>query len=301
MDIAMIGLGKMGAGMTERLLKGGHRVVAFDKNEAAIRALKAGGAEGARSMDEAIGKLPSSGRVAWMMAPAGAATEQVFRALRDGSRANDIVVDGGNSHYKDSMKRANLLEEKGAHFVDVGVSGGIWGSTNGYAMMIGGKPEPVQRLRPIFETLAPAPDRGWGRVGPAGSGHFVKMAHNGIEYGLMQSYAEGFDLLHRKECDLDLPQIANIWRHGGVIRSWLLDLIAQALEENPTLEGIAPFVSDSGEGRWFVSEAMDQDLSAPVIALSLMQRFRSREKEGFSDKLLAAMRNRFGGHAMGND
>nr|VFK51143.1 MAG: 6-phosphogluconate dehydrogenase [Candidatus Kentron sp. TUN]VFK51341.1 MAG: 6-phosphogluconate dehydrogenase [Candidatus Kentron sp. TUN]VFK54465.1 MAG: 6-phosphogluconate dehydrogenase [Candidatus Kentron sp. TUN] len=296
MDIAMIGLGKMGADMTGRLLKGGHRVVSFDKNAAAIRAMEVRGAEGARTIEEVIRKLLHPPRVVWMMVPAGSSTEQVFRDFSDRLSPGDVIVDGGNSNYKDSMQRAALLGEKGLHFLDVGTSGGVWGLTGGYGMMIGGKPEVVGWLRPIFETLAPAPDQGWGHVGPAGAGHFVKMVHNGIEYGLMQAYAEGFDLLNRKEFELDLHQIAEIWRHGGVVRSWLLELITRALKENPTLDGIAPFVSDSGEGRWAVLEAIDRDLSAPIITLSLMQRFRSREKEGFSDKLLAAMRDQFGGH-----
>jgi len=298
MEIAMIGLGKMGSGMTKRLLQGGHRVTAFDRNEAAIRGVEASGAEGARDLNAVMEKLAVLPRVVWVMVPAEA-TGQVLCALMNGLRPGDTVVDGGNSYYKDSRERAVLLAERGLNFVDVGASGGVWGVTKGYGMMVGGKRDTVERLRPIFETLAPGPDSGWGRVGPAGSGHFVKMVHNGIEYGLMQAYAEGFSLLHRKsELDLDLHEIAEIWRSGSVIRSWLLDLIAGALEENPRLDGIAPFVVDSGEGRWAVLEAIDQGLSAPVMALSLMQRFGSREEEGFSDKLLAAMRNRFGGHAV---
>nr|VFK01527.1 MAG: 6-phosphogluconate dehydrogenase [Candidatus Kentron sp. LFY] len=301
MDIGIIGLGKMGTGMAERLSKAGHRVVAFDENEAAIRVARAHGAEGARDIADMIEKLPLPGRVVWVMVPAGDTMGQVLDTLLRGLHVGDMVVDGGNSHYKDSMRRAVLLEGKGLHFVDVGTSGGVWGAAKGYSMMVGGKPGAVERLRPILETLAPAHDRGWGRVGPAGTGHFVKMVHNGIEYGLMQAYAEGFGLLRRKsEFDLDIAQIADIWCHGSVVRSWLLDLITRVLEDNPMLSGIAPFVPDSGEGRWMVQEAMDQDLSTPVIALSLMQRLRSREEEGFSDKLLAAMRNRFGGHTVKN-
>nr|VFK41582.1 MAG: 6-phosphogluconate dehydrogenase [Candidatus Kentron sp. TC] len=299
MDIGMIGLGKMGAGMAGRLLKGGHRVVAFDSDRAAMGVAEADGAEGARDIDEVIERLSPLGRAAWVMVPAGEPAQRVIDALGGRLSAGDVIVDGGNSHYRDSMRRAALLEEGGIDFLDVGVSGGIWGSADGYGMMVGGKPEAVERLRPIFETLAPAPDRGWGHVGPTGAGHFVKMVHNGIEYGLMQAYAEGFDLLHRKsEFNPDLTQIAEIWRHGGVIRSWLLDLIARALKENPTLDGIAPFVPDSGEGRWTVLEAMEHDMAAPVTALSLMQRFRSRDREGFADKLLAAMRGEFGGHGV---
>nr|VFK17833.1 MAG: 6-phosphogluconate dehydrogenase [Candidatus Kentron sp. LPFa] len=299
MNIGMIGLGKMGAGMTKRLLQGGHRVVAFDENQAAMQVAEIDGAQGARDIFEVIERLSPSPRVAWVMVPAGEPTQRVIDALGRQLHAGDIIVDGGNSHYKDSMRRAGALEGEGIDFLDVGVSGGVWGITEGYGMMVGGKPEAVERLRPVFAALAPAPDRGWGHVGPTGAGHFVKMIHNGIEYGLMQAYAEGFDLLHRKsEFAPDLGQIAEIWRHGGVIRSWLLDLIARALKENPTLDGIAPFVPDSGEGRWTVLEAMEHDMAAPIITLSLMQRFRSREEEGFSDRLLAAMRHQFGGHAV---
>nr|VFJ76072.1 MAG: 6-phosphogluconate dehydrogenase [Candidatus Kentron sp. FM]VFK23010.1 MAG: 6-phosphogluconate dehydrogenase [Candidatus Kentron sp. FM] len=301
MDIAMIGLGKMGANMVKRLLRGGHRVVAFDGNEAPIRAAEADGAHGARSLDEVMEKFSSLPRVVWVMVPAGEPTEQTLNALLDRSSPGDIIVDGGNSYYKDSLRRAVAFEEKGLSFVDVGTSGGVWGLTKGYGMMVGGKHAAVARLRPVFETLAPSPDRGWGHVGPAGAGHFVKMVHNGIEYGLMQAYAEGFDLLNRgSEFDLDLYRIAEVWRHGSVIRSWLLDLIARVLEENPALDGIEPYVPDSGEGRWAAFEAVDRNLSAPVMTLSLLQRLRSREEEGFSDKLLAVLRNRFGGHAVGN-
>nr|VFK66381.1 MAG: 6-phosphogluconate dehydrogenase [Candidatus Kentron sp. UNK]VFK72010.1 MAG: 6-phosphogluconate dehydrogenase [Candidatus Kentron sp. UNK] len=299
MNIGMIGLGKMGAGMTKRLLQGGHRVVAFDENQAAMQVAELDGAQGARDILEVIERLSPPPRVAWVMVPAGEPTQRVIDALGRRLHAGDIIVDGGNSHYKDSMRRAVALKGEGIDFLDVGVSGGVWGITEGYGMMVGGKPEAVKRLRPVFAALAPAPDRGWGHVGPTGAGHFVKMIHNGIEYGLMQAYAEGFDLLHRKsEFAPDLGQIAEIWRHGGVIRSWLLDLIARALKENPTLDGIAPFVPDSGEGRWTVLEAMEHDMAAPIITLSLMQRFRSREEEGFSDRLLAAMRHQFGGHAV---
>nr|VFK35498.1 MAG: 6-phosphogluconate dehydrogenase (decarboxylating) [Candidatus Kentron sp. MB]VFK77310.1 MAG: 6-phosphogluconate dehydrogenase (decarboxylating) [Candidatus Kentron sp. MB] len=296
MDLAVIGLGKMGTGIAERLSKGGHRVVACDVREAAIRSVETHGVEGARDITEIMEKLPAP-RIVWVMVPAEAA-EQVFLALAEQLHPGDMVVDGGNSNYKKSMERAGLFQEKGLRFLDVGTSGGVWGVTKGYGLMIGGDHDAVERLRPIFETLAPAPDRGWGHVGPAGAGHFVKMVHNGIEYGLMQSYAEGFDLLHRKEFNLDLHRIAEIWGNGGVIRSWLLELIASALKENPNLDGVAPFVPDSGEGRWTVEEAIEQELSAPVITLSLMQRFRSREEKGFSDRLLAAMRNRFGGHTV---
>jgi 6-phosphogluconate dehydrogenase len=247
-------------------------------------------------LETMIGELPSP-RAVWVMVPSGEPTETTLLRLLDRLSPGDVALDGGNSNYRDSIRRAALFSARGLSFLDVGTSGGVWGLENGYALMIGGGLDAVQRMRPIFETLAPAPDLGWGHVGPSGAGHFVKMVHNGIEYGMMQALAEGFALLDRKkELSLELPQIAEIWRHGSVVRSWLLDLIARALAENPRLEGIAPWVPDSGEGRWTVAEAIDQDLTAPVITLALMQRFRSREKEAFAEKLLAALRSQFGGH-----
>ncbi len=301
MDIAMIGLGKMGFNMTARLLRGGHRVVAHDMSEAAIRSAEEAGAEPARSLDEAVAKLTAP-RVLWVMVPAGEPTENTINALADRLAPDDIVVDGGNSNYKDSVRRAVALKEKGLYLVDVGTSGGVWGLAEGYSMMIGGEDAPVNRLRPVLETLAPAKDKGWGHVGPSGSGHFVKMIHNGIEYGLMQAYAEGFDLMsQKKEFRLDLHRIAEIWRYGSVVRSWLLDLTARALAENPTLEGIAAHVPDSGEGRWTLMEAVDLGCSIPVISLALQNRFRSRQQAPLADKLLAAMRAQFGGHAVKNE
>jgi len=298
MEIAMIGLGKMGANMTARLLAKGHRVVACDVKEEAVRAAEAGGATGARTLDEAVGKL-SAPRAAWVMVPSGKPTEATIMALAERLSPGDIVVDGGNSNYKDTMRRAAALGEKRLRFVDVGTSGGVWGLTEGYSMMVGGEAEAVQKLAPILEALAPASDKGWGRVGPSGAGHFVKMVHNGIEYGLMQAYAEGFELMRRKaEFGLDLGGIAEIWRHGSVVRSWLLDLTADALAENPGLDGIAAYVPDSGEGRWTAIEGIEAGVPLPVITLALQNRFRSRSEAPFGDKLLAAMRNRFGGHAV---
>jgi 6-phosphogluconate dehydrogenase len=298
MEIAMIGLGKMGANMTTRLLRKGHRVVAFDFKEEAVRAAAAGGATGVRTQVEAVEKL-SAPRAVWVMVPAGKPTESTIMALANQLSPGDIVVDGGNSNYKDTMRRAAALKEKGVLFVDVGTSGGVWGLSEGYSMMVGGEETAVERLRPIFEALAPADDKGWGRVGPSGAGHFVKMVHNGIEYGLMQAYAEGFGLMQRKEeFGLDLGQIAQIWRHGSVVRSWLLDLTADALAKNPGLDGIAAYVPDSGEGRWTAIEAIETGVSLPVITMALQNRFRSREEAPFADKLLAAMRNQFGGHAV---
>ena len=298
MDIAMIGLGKMGANMAERLLKGGHRVVVFDLSEEAIKSAEEKGAEGARTLKEVVKKLQPP-RSVWVMVPAGVPTEKTIEELSEILSPGDIVIDGGNSNYRDSIRRGRELSEKGVHFVDVGTSGGVWGLAEGYSMMVGGNEEAVERLGPVLSTLAPDPDKGWGRVGPIGSGHFVKMVHNGIEYGLMEAYAEGFELMReKKEFGLDLHRIAEIWRYGSVVRSWLLDLTARALSENPDLEGIAAFVPDSGEGRWTVHEAIELGVSIPVITLALQGRFRSREEAPFADKLLAAMRNQFGGHAI---
>jgi 6-phosphogluconate dehydrogenase len=233
------------------------------------------------------------------MVPAGEPTEAVVSTLAGLLSPGDTVIDGGNSNYKDSSRHANILGDQGLHFVDVGTSGGVWGLDEGYSMMVGGEREVVDRLRPLFETLAPAPDKGWGYVGPSGAGHFVKMVHNGIEYGLMQAYAEGFDILKAKEdFDLDLHQIAQVWRHGSVVRSWLLDLTAAALSEDQDLSDIKGWVADSGEGRWTVAEAIDVDVPAPVITLSLLMRLASRQDKSYAAKLLAAMRNQFGGHAV---
>ena len=303
MQIGMVGLGKMGANMTTRLLRGGHQVVAFDRDPAAVAKSAEGGAAGADSLDALIGQLAAP-RAVWVMVPAGAPTDQTVDALTAHLAPGDVIVDGGNSNYQDTIRRAQACAQQGVHFVDAGTSGGVWGLQEGYALMIGGAPDAVDRLRPIFETLAPAADRGWAHVGPPGAGHFVKMVHNGIEYGMMQAYAEGFAILKHKPGfgdaphRLDLAQIAEVWRHGSVVRSWLLDLTARALAENPAMEGIAPYVSDSGEGRWTVAEALALDVPAPVITHSLIARLRSRDSEGYGDRLLAAMRNQFGGHAI---
>ena len=298
MEIAMVGLGKMGANMAARLLAGGHHLVVTDLNEEAIIAVEAKGAIGVRSL-EAIPNALAAPRAVWVMVPSGKPTEATVLRLAELLEPGDIVIDGGNSYYQDSLRRGAALAEQGIHFVDVGTSGGVWGLAEGYSMMVGGEAGAVEHIRPALETLAPAPDEGWGHVGPVGAGHFVKMVHNGIEYGLMQAYAEGFDLMEgKKEFDLDLHQIAEIWRTGSVVRSWLLDLTAAALAENPTLDGIAPFVPDSGEGRWTVIEAIELAISIPVISLALQNRFRSREENPFGDRLLSALRNQFGGHAI---
>jgi 6-phosphogluconate dehydrogenase len=298
MDIAMIGLGKMGANMATRLMNGGHRVVAYDVNEAAIQAAEAGGAVGARTLDEVIANLPAP-RIVWVMVPSGKITDETISTLAAKLSTGDILIDGGNSNYKDSQRHAAEVAQKGIRFLDVGTSGGVWGLKEGYSMMIGGEAEAVGFVRPIFETLAPAADAGWGHVGPHGAGHFVKMIHNGIEYGLMQAYAEGFEIMHaKKDFGLDLEQVANIWRSGSVVRSWLLDLTANALAGDQDLSAIKGWVADSGEGRWTVAEAIDLDVPAPVITLALQQRFVSRQDESYAAKILAAMRNQFGGHAV---
>ncbi len=298
MKLGMIGLGRMGSRMTLRLLSGGHEVVVYTRTAKAIDRIVKKGAIGAYSLEELSKKL-NPPRVIWLMIPAGDPVDKTIQGLLPNLSQGDIIVDGGNSNYKDTVRHAKKLKEKGIRFIDVGTSGGVWGLTEGYCMMIGGEKDVLEYLRPIFETLAPSPDKGWGHMGPSGAGHLVKMVHNGIEYGLMEAYSEGFALLKRKKAfKLDLRQIAEVWRYGSVIRSWLLDLVAMALAEDPELSEIEPFVSDSGEGRWAVLEAIEQNLAAPVITLSLLQRLRSRDEESFSDRLLAVMRQQFGGHAV---
>jgi 6-phosphogluconate dehydrogenase len=298
MQLGMIGLGKMGANMTTRLVKGGHTVVVYDRDAKAIATSASGGATASSSLAELVQKLTAP-RAVWIMVPAGDPTENTVKELAKVLSKGDTIIDGGNSNYKDDMRRQNDLKPLGIHYVDVGTSGGIWGLKEGYSLMIGGNEEAVGRLRPIFETLAPSKNQGWGRMGPTGSGHFVKMIHNGIEYGLMQAYAEGFAIMQAKtEFALDVAQISEVWRYGSVVRSWLLDLAAIALKENPNLKGIAPYVVDSGEGRWTVAEAIDLDVPAPVITQSLIERLRSRDTDSYTDKMLAALRNQFGGHAI---
>jgi 6-phosphogluconate dehydrogenase len=298
MQLGLIGLGKMGGNMAERLRLAGHQVVGFDFNAEAVAKLTASGNVGVATLDELAKKL--EGRKAiWIMVPQGKPVDDTIAKLEALLNPGDILIDGGNSNYKDSMRRHKEAVAKGFQFVDVGTSGGVWGLKEGYSMMIGGDKDPVEYLRPIFEALAPAADKGWGHVGPGGAGHFVKMIHNGIEYGMMQAYAEGFTILEKKEeMGLDLGQISQIWRYGSVVRSWLLDLAADALAKNPTLEGLEAFVEDSGEGRWTVFEAIDLNVSAPIITESLMRRIRSRENNNFTDRMLAIMRNEFGGHAV---
>ncbi len=301
MEIGLIGLGKMGGNMAERLRLGGHKVVGFDFSKDATAKLTASGGLGVDSLEDLVKNL-SQPRAIWIMVPEGKPVDETIAKLKPLMAKGDIFIDGGNSNYKDSIKRHDELKPQGFEFVDVGTSGGIWGITEGYSMMVGGDEDIVSSLTPIFETLAPAKDQGWGRTGPSGAGHFVKMVHNGIEYGMMESYAEGFAIMMAKTTlQLDVAQISEIWRYGSVVRSWLLDLTAEALQHNRTLEGIAPFVPDSGEGRWTVFEAIDLNISAPVITESLIRRLRSREDNNLTDRMLSVMRGAFGGHAIKKD
>jgi len=296
MDLGLVGLGKMGGNMARRLARGGHRVLGYARTRESVLALEKDGVGAAESLPDLVARLQPP-RAVWLMLPAGTPTEETVTRLGGLLSRGDLLVDGGNTYYKDDVRRAAALAPKGIGNLEQRTRGGVWGCREGYCLMIGGAAPEVERLRPVFASLAPAPDRGWGRVGPVGAGHFVKMIHNGIEYGMMQAYAEGFDLLHAKqEFSLDLAAVARLWQHGSVVRSWLLDLAAEALGENPRLEGIEPWVADSGEGRWTVLEAIDKDVPLPVIALSLMARFRSRQQASFADRLLAALRNQFGGH-----
>ena len=295
----MIGLGRMGANMTQRLLLGGHDIVAYDQNSDAVSESSAGGAVAAASVADLVEKL-SVPRGVWIMLPAGAVTDTVIDELAGLLTAGDAVIDGGNANYKDTLRRGESLSQRGIYLLDAGTSGGIWGLAEGYSLMVGGDPEVFSRLEPIFQTLAPAEDKGYSHVGPTGAGHFTKMVHNGVEYALMQAYAEGFELLQAKkpEFDLDLTAIAKTWQHGSVVRSWLLDLAVRALEEDPDLESLAAYVEDSGEGRWTVNESVELAVPTPAITAALYQRFRSRQAEPFGARLLAALRNQFGGHAV---
>ncbi len=295
----MIGLGRMGANMTQRLLLGGHDIVAYDQNSDAVSESSTGGAVAAASVADLVEKL-SVPRAVWIMLPAGAVTDTVIDELAGLLTAGDAVIDGGNANYKDTLRRGETLSQRGIYLLDAGTSGGIWGLAEGYSLMVGGDPEVFSRLEPIFQTLAPAEDKGYSHVGPTGAGHFTKMVHNGVEYALMQAYAEGFELLQAKqpEFDLDLTAIAKTWQHGSVVRSWLLDMAVRALEEDPDLESLAAYVEDSGEGRWTVNESVELAVPTPAITAALYQRFRSRQAEPFGARLLAALRNQFGGHAV---
>ncbi|WP_333684773.1 phosphogluconate dehydrogenase (NAD(+)-dependent, decarboxylating) [Pontibaca methylaminivorans] len=296
MELGMVGLGRMGANMVQRLARQGHSVIGQDPDPGARRRIEGEGLRSAGDLPALVQAL-SAPRVLWLMVPAGRAVDETLDALLPLLGPGDTVIDGGNSNYRDTLRRAGRLKEAGLHFVDCGTSGGVWGLAEGYSMMVGGDAAVVGRLRPIFESLAPALDQGWGHVGPVGAGHFTKMVHNGIEYGMMQAYAEGFAILHHKQdFALDLPQVAEIWRRGSVVRSWLLDLTARALGDDPSMAGLQPWVDDSGEGRWTVAEAIDLHVPAPVITQALIARLQSRDGEAFADRLLAAMRHQFGGH-----
>jgi 6-phosphogluconate dehydrogenase len=279
----------MGAGISERLRRAGHEVVGYDQNPAISQV---------KSLEELNRALPQP-RVVWVMVPAGGPTQATVEELAESMTVGDVIIDGGNSYYKDSMKRASALKQKGIFFVDVGTSGGIWGLAEGFSLMAGGEPEAYKRIEPLLQALAPSTTSGYGHIGPSGSGHFVKMVHNGIEYGLMQAYAEGFELMEaKKEFQIDLHQVAGIWRQGSVVRSWLLDLAERALEEDPKLAGLQAFVDDSGEGRWTVQESIELAVPTPAISAALQMRFRSRQEQPFGARLLAALRNQFGGPAV---
>jgi 6-phosphogluconate dehydrogenase len=296
MELGLIGLGKMGGNIARSLLQGGHRVVVYDTDSEAVKTLTTQGAKGAASLHQLVGQLKSP-HIVWVMVPAGQAAETVINSLAEELSPGDIIIDGGNSYYKDSKRRAESLESRKIDFLDVGTSGGVWGLAKGYCLMVGGKPEIFRELEPVFRTLASPAAKGYGYMGPSGAGHFVKMVHNGIEYGLMEAYAEGFELMQaKKEYDLDLSQIAEIWNHGSVVRSWLLELTAAALKQDPKLTNAAAYVEDSGEGRWTVNEALELAVPVPAISESLQARFRSRQSQPFGSRLLASLRNQFGGH-----
>ena len=295
MKLGMVGLGRMGGNMALRLIRGGHEVVAFDPSPEAVGRTRAAGAAGAASLAGLVAELDAP-RVVWLMVPAGDVTEQTVGELGGLLSKGDVLVDGGNSFYKDSMRRAEQLAAEGIRFLDCGTSGGVWGLENGYCLMVGGDVDAVKTVEPAFLTLAP--ERGYAHVGRSGAGHFTKMVHNGIEYGMLAAYGEGFEILEKSEFDLDLLQVASIWRYGSVVRSWLLELLHDALEKDPMLDRIKGFVEDSGEGRWTVQAAIDEAVPTPVIALSLFSRFASRQDESFSAKVIAALRNEFGGHAV---
>ncbi len=295
MELGIVGLGRMGGGMVRRLLRDGHRVVAYDIDHEKTQEAAVWGAVGASSLGQVAEKLPPT-RAIWLMVPAGEAVDQAIAGLVPHLAPGDIIIDGGNSYYRDSLRRGEALRERGFRFVDVGTSGGLWGQEAGYCLMVGGEEEVFHRLEPIFQSLAMAD--GYAYVGPAGAGHFVKMVHNGIEYGLLQAYAEGFELLEAAPYSLDLSGLARLWNHGGVVRSWLLELVESALRKDPTLASIKGYVEDTGEGRWMVAEAIERDVPVPVIALSLLARLRSRQEDSFAARVIAALRREFGGHAV---
>jgi 6-phosphogluconate dehydrogenase len=293
MELGMIGLGRMGANMTERLLRGGHKLITYDRSPEAIQRCVDRGAVGAHSLADFVKQL-SLPRAIWLMVPSGDPVDLTIEQLIPSLSKEDIIVDGGNSHYKDSIRRAEKLKQLGIHFVDAGTSGGIWGLQEGYCLMIGGEKATIEQLEPIFKTLAP--ENGFAHVGPRGAGHFVKMVHNGIEYGMLQAYGEGFEMLKTSQFELDLGKISRLWNRGSVVRSWLLELAESAFAKDPQLSSIRGYVEDSGEGRWTVLEAVEREIPAPILTLSLFARFASRQDDSFSAKVIAALRNEFGGH-----
>ena len=295
MEIGMVGLGRMGANMTRRLVEGGHRVVVSDLNAEAVAAAGGAGAVAASSLADLVEKLPQP-RAVWIMVPSGAPVQSTIDALAPLLSERDVIIDGGNSNYHDSMRRAEELHGRGIEFVDAGTSGGVWGLKEGFCLMVGGSDDAFAHIEPALRTLAPP--GGYAHVGPSGAGHFTKMVHNGIEYGMMAAYGEGFELLAGSKFEIDLAQVSALWTHGSVVRSWLLDLAHRAFERDPRLESVRGYVEDSGEGRWMVLEALDQDVPLPIITLSLMRRFASRQSQSFSAKVQAALRNEFGGHAI---
>jgi 6-phosphogluconate dehydrogenase len=295
MELGMIGLGRMGASMTERLLRGGHKLITYDRNPEAIQRCVDKGAVGAHSLADFVKQLTLP-RVIWLMVPSGEAVDLTIEQLLPSLLKNDIIIDGGNSHYKDSIRRAQKLKEVGIHFVDAGTSGGIWGLQEGYCLMIGGEKAIVDQLEPIFNTLAP--ENGFAHVGASGAGHFVKMVHNGIEYGMLQAYGEGFEMLKASPFEFDLGKISHLWNQGSVVRSWLLELAENAFQKDPQLSSIKGYIEDSGEGRWAVLEAVEREIPASILTLSLFARYASRQDDSFSAKVIAALRNEFGGHAV---
>ncbi len=295
MELGFIGLGKMGMNMVTRLRRDQHRIVVFDRSADLIKPAEAQGCIGASSLADLVGKL-SAPRAVWVMVPSGAPTEETVQAVAALLQPGDTIVDGGNTRFHDDVRRAAELKTRGIHYVDAGTSGGIWGLTIGYCLMVGGENTAVNRLAPVLKTLAP--DNGWAHVGAAGAGHDVKMVHNGIEYSMMQGYAEGFELMSKSEYQLDLARIADLWMHGSVVRSWLLELAAGALKDDQKLEKLKGYVQDSGEGRWMIADAIEKDVPVPTLTTALFTRFRSRQEESFAEKMLAALRNAFGGHAV---
>lgn len=295
MELGFIGLGKMGMNMVTRLRRDQHRVAVYDRSNELIKQAESQGCVGSSSLPDLVGKL-SAPRVVWVMVPSGAPTEETIQTVADLLQAGDIIVDGGNTRFHDDVRRAAELRKKGIHYVDAGTSGGIWGLKVGYCLMVGGEDAAVKRLEPAFKTLAP--ENGWAHVGAVGAGHYVKMVHNGIEYSMMQAYAEGFELMSKSEYKLDLARVADLWMHGSVVRSWLLELAASALKDDQKLEKLKGYVQDSGEGRWMIADAIEKDVPVPTLTTALFTRFRSRQEESFAEKMLAALRNAFGGHTV---